>query len=174
MELDPIFIYKKLHEIVGLCRYSKDPCIFMGGLYRAVIQPSVWVFNFHHWATHKFVDLNIFPPFSWSFLDVGYTDCRCINQESRILLVERPLIQCNTRDTHCFCPMHFKVFTISSSGTSVPQERDLLPVELGTSGNLVYASTSYSTDSMPSFYDETPSGEYMFPSHAYCISQRRL
>ncbi|XP_075712279.1 HLA class II histocompatibility antigen gamma chain isoform X1 [Rhinoderma darwinii] len=43
------------------------------------------------------------------------------------------------------------------TGTSVPQKRDL-PVELGTSGNLVYASTSYSTDSMPSFIDETPSG----------------
>ncbi|XP_056372907.1 HLA class II histocompatibility antigen gamma chain isoform X2 [Hyla sarda] len=43
-------------------------------------------------------------------------------------------------------------------GTTVLQERDLLPVEFGASGNMVYASTSYSTDSMPSYLDETPSG----------------
>ncbi|KAM3927041.1 HLA class II histocompatibility antigen gamma chain isoform 1-T1 [Leptodactylus fuscus] len=44
------------------------------------------------------------------------------------------------------------------TGTSELQESDLLPAEFGTSGNLVYASTSYSTDSMPSFIDEIPSG----------------
>ncbi|XP_069619667.1 HLA class II histocompatibility antigen gamma chain isoform X1 [Ranitomeya imitator] len=43
-------------------------------------------------------------------------------------------------------------------GANVPQERDLLPAEFGTSGNLVYASTSYSTESVPRFIDETPSG----------------
>ncbi|XP_069825247.1 HLA class II histocompatibility antigen gamma chain isoform X1 [Dendropsophus ebraccatus] len=43
------------------------------------------------------------------------------------------------------------------TGSSLPQE-NLLPVEFGASRNMVYASTSYSTDSMPSILDETPSG----------------
>ncbi|XP_040296562.1 HLA class II histocompatibility antigen gamma chain isoform X1 [Bufo bufo] len=44
-----------------------------------------------------------------------------------------------------------------STGSSVPQERNL-PAEFEESGNLVYASTNYTTDSMPSFIDEIPSG----------------
>ncbi|XP_072001680.1 HLA class II histocompatibility antigen gamma chain isoform X1 [Engystomops pustulosus] len=45
------------------------------------------------------------------------------------------------------------------TGPREPLEGDfLLPVEFGRSGNLVYASTSYSTDSMPRPIDEIPSG----------------
>ncbi|CAN2390344.1 MHC class II protein binding [Pristimantis euphronides] len=43
------------------------------------------------------------------------------------------------------------------TGTSEPPKRNL-PVELGASENLVYASTSYYSDSGPSFINETPSG----------------
>ncbi|KAG9491215.1 hypothetical protein GDO78_006535 [Eleutherodactylus coqui] len=46
---------------------------------------------------------------------------------------------------------------LETPGTSVPQHRDL-PVDLERSRNLVYVTTSYSSDSAPSYIDESPSG----------------
>ncbi|KAM4039106.1 HLA class II histocompatibility antigen gamma chain isoform 1-T2 [Anomaloglossus baeobatrachus] len=61
-----------------------------------------------------------------------------------------------------------------SEGTIIPQERDLLPVEFGTSGNLVYASTSYSTESVPRFIDETPSGAPLMTQCQMLSTQEKI